>query len=790
MSTIYDKIIRLTFLGVLFLVPLFIWRGVYDVFSLDKITLLRLLTLIILGTWLFEKFTASGFKLDNIGFKFKSFFKNNPLALPVLIFFIISTLAAIFSVSPWISLLGFYKRYEGLTTLFIYLVLFFTAINLTQKKAFQEKIIWTIIWAIFFVSLYGLAQHFNLDPFKWKAEFTLTQIFSTLGNPNFFGAYLAMTFPLGLYLFLKIKKGEKVDHSSLSRQERRKLERELRKKKGQPREKRITLLFLGVVLALVYACLLITLNRGGMLALLGALTIFVIIAGWEIIWQNKKRLIILGLIFILITLWRAPDLKRRFSNILKISRGEIILIKEAKAQEEKRGEQQEERKDEAKAIEFLGSVSERFYIWSKVKEIIKDYPWTGVGLDALALVYWPYEDPEDHWSHRSLVDRAHNDFLDVAVTRGLFGLIVYLWILATIFWLGWKIYKKQKSSEFLTNNIEKSYSEKIFTAAILAGITAYLIQNQFSFGVSAYSSLFWIFMSLLIVNYQNYYSRQPKTEQLVSPEKLEIKKFKPLIIICKLLSISGLFLVFLLIIGTLRLFVADVYYKQGQVSQVKKEVDRAIVMHKKAVYFNPREPFYQEGVSLSTYAKIEKVENQEKITWLKKTIEETEKAIKLNPANGFFYNTMGVCHSSLARTGDNRKENEEKAIWYYKKAIALTPKLGEAYNNLSLMLIEREKLDEANDYLIKVLKISRGKHGAETSYKLGQKFLDLNQAERTLNLFQEVIKWRPENVDALRNLGVAYSKVGQNEKAKETFEKILEIDPQNNYAKEALKIIK
>ncbi len=781
MSTIYDKIIRLTFLGVLFLVPLFIWRGVYDVFSLDKITLLRLLTLAILGTWLLKKFTISNFKLDNLGFIFKSFFKNNPLALPVLIFFIISTLATIFSVSSWISLLGFYKRYEGLTTLFIYLVLFFTAINLAQKKAFQEKIIWTVVWAIFFVSLYGLAQHFNLDPFKWKAEFTLTQIFSTLGNPNFFGAYLAMTFPLGLYLFLKIKKGEKVDHSSLSRQERRKLERELRKKKGQPREKRIALLFLGVVLALVYACLLITLNRGGMLALLGALIIFVIIAGWKIIWQNKKRLIILGLIFILITLWRVPELKRRFGNILKISKAEIILIKEAKAQEEK--------KDEARTIEFLGSVSERFYIWSKVKEIIKDYPWTGVGLDTLALVYWPYEDPEDHWSHRSLVDRAHNDFLDVAVTRGIFGFIVYLWILGTIFWLGWKIYKKQKSPEFLTN-IEKTYSEKIFTAAILAGIAAYLIQNQFSFGVSTYSSLFWIFMGLLIVNYQNYYPQQLKTEQLISPEDLKIKKSKSLIIICKSLSIISLLIVSFLVIGTVRLFVADIYYKQGQVSQVKKEVDRAIAMHKKATYLNPKEPFYQEGVSLSTYAKVEKVENQEKITWLKKTIEETEKAIKLNPANGFFYNTMGVCHSSLARTGDNRKENEEKAILYYKKAIALTPKLGEAYNNLSLILIEREKLDEANDYLIKVLKISRGKHGAETSYKLGQKFLDQGQAERTLDLFQEIIKWKPENVDALRNLAVAYSKVGQNEKAKETFEKILEIDPQNSYAKEALKIVK
>jgi tetratricopeptide (TPR) repeat protein len=52
-------------------------------------------------------------------------------------------------------------------------------------------------WAV--VVLYGLAQYFGLDPFIWKGAFG-ANVFSTIGNPDYFAAYLAVSAPFALML--------------------------------------------------------------------------------------------------------------------------------------------------------------------------------------------------------------------------------------------------------------------------------------------------------------------------------------------------------------------------------------------------------------------------------------------------------------------------------------------------------------------------------------------------------------------------------------------------------------
>ncbi len=823
----YDNLIKWILLGVVFIVPLFILRALYDVFSFDKITLLRLLALSILSCLALKILTKKvqrktcecQLPLPSPPNKFLSILqaishklKSNPLILPILAYLIISILATIFSVSPWISLMGFYKRYEGLSTLFVYIILFFTIIYFARERKFQERMFQLIFLASSLMSIYGLMQYFEIDPVRWKAEFALTKAFSAFGNPNFLGAYLAMTFGLGLYLFLKVKKREKVDHFQFTRKERRERERELKKRKGQSEEKGGNLWLLGIGLGLIYACLLVTLNRAGILGLFGGLIIFAFTIGWGIIKENKKRLIILGISLILITGWQGSALWKRFSetiNLLK-SKTKVSLIKEVRAQEE-----------EVKMIKFTGSASERIWIWKRCFRIIYDHPWLGVGPDAMALVYWPYEKLGEPMTHRSLVDRAHSDFIDQAVTRGILGLLAYLWIIGTTVWMGWRLivfFKKGqhrlKTVDTNQSTYQVDYTSKLFLAAILAGLAAFLIQNQLSFGVSGISSLFWIMMGWLVVEYQNSFKQikmaqghRPETDssspaslsgkegsRLTGAEDLHrscLEKSQLLFIIYKSLAFFALVIIVFLAFLVIRLFIADIYYKQGQISQTQKEVNRAIEMYKKAARLNPKESFYQEGVSLATYEKVREAEGQEKISWLKKTIVETEKAIKLNPANGFFYNTMAVCHSALARLGDDKETNENKAIEYYQKAITLTLKLTEAYNNLSLLLMDQGKLEQAHNQLMLALEVGEGQYGADSSsYRLGQRLLDQGQTEKAIKLFQEVTKWRKGDTDALRNLGVAYNKAGQNNKAKEVFEKILEINPKDDYAKRALETIK
>ena len=52
-------------------------------------------------------------------------------------------------------------------------------------------------WAV--AVLYGAAQYAGLDPFVWKGAFG-PNIFSTIGNPDYFAAYLAVTSPFALML--------------------------------------------------------------------------------------------------------------------------------------------------------------------------------------------------------------------------------------------------------------------------------------------------------------------------------------------------------------------------------------------------------------------------------------------------------------------------------------------------------------------------------------------------------------------------------------------------------------
>jgi tetratricopeptide (TPR) repeat protein len=52
-------------------------------------------------------------------------------------------------------------------------------------------------WAV--VVLYGLAQYFGLDPFLWKGSWG-ENVFSTIGNPEYLAAYLAVSSPFALML--------------------------------------------------------------------------------------------------------------------------------------------------------------------------------------------------------------------------------------------------------------------------------------------------------------------------------------------------------------------------------------------------------------------------------------------------------------------------------------------------------------------------------------------------------------------------------------------------------------
>jgi len=86
-----------------------------------------------------------------------------------------------------------------------------------------------------------------------------------------------------------------------------------------------------------------------------------------------------------------------------------------------------------------------------------------------------------------VIDRAHNNYIDIALTQGIAGLLAYLSVI-TVFmcWL-WRTIKK-----------EKFYSIKIILTGVFAGFCGCLINDLFIFSNVSVSPLFWSLMGLAL----------------------------------------------------------------------------------------------------------------------------------------------------------------------------------------------------------------------------------------------------------------------------------------------------
>ncbi|HVH31433.1 MAG TPA: O-antigen ligase family protein, partial [bacterium] len=129
-----------------------------------------------------------------------------------------------------------------------------------------------------------------------------------------------------------------------------------------------------------------------------------------------------------------------------------------------------------------GSVAQHIYIWKHVAQLIRARPLLGWGLETLGGVF-PYdrESLVRYFGIRPVtVDRAHNDVLQIAVSVGIPGAIAYVgfWVLVLV--AGVRVWKRHAGPA------------RLFAAAWLAGLVAYLLQAQFSFSTVAITPLVWL----------------------------------------------------------------------------------------------------------------------------------------------------------------------------------------------------------------------------------------------------------------------------------------------------------
>ena len=190
-----DKSIEAGWLAAVIVVPLFF--NVYSdrVFEPDKLTLLRSIALVMAVAWIIKVLeVGSGALSSSKGWKSAL---RAPLVLPALLLAMVYILATLASVTPRVSLWGSYQRLQGTYTTFSYMVVFLLALQGLRTREQIERVVTVAILVSLPISLYGILQHYGLDPLPWAADVT-GRVAANMGNSIFVAAYLIMVVPLTL----------------------------------------------------------------------------------------------------------------------------------------------------------------------------------------------------------------------------------------------------------------------------------------------------------------------------------------------------------------------------------------------------------------------------------------------------------------------------------------------------------------------------------------------------------------------------------------------------------------
>jgi tetratricopeptide (TPR) repeat protein/O-antigen ligase len=192
LSAYCSKVVEAGWIAAMVLVPLYF--NVYSsrVFEPDKLTLLRSIAVFMSAAWLIKVIEEASHGRRPFVFSWRT-----PLVLPTLVLVVIYLFTTLASVTPFTSLWGSYQRLQGTYTTLSYVVVFFLILNEMRRREQLDRLITAAIVTSVPISLYGLIQHYDIDPLPWGGDVT-GRVASNMGNAIFIAAYEIMIFFLTL----------------------------------------------------------------------------------------------------------------------------------------------------------------------------------------------------------------------------------------------------------------------------------------------------------------------------------------------------------------------------------------------------------------------------------------------------------------------------------------------------------------------------------------------------------------------------------------------------------------
>ncbi|MFH1321412.1 MAG: O-antigen ligase family protein [Bacteroidota bacterium] len=306
-----------------------------------------------------------------------------------------------------------------------------------------------------------------------------------------------------------------------------------------------------------------------------------------------------------------------------------------------------------------GAIGTRLIMWKKTIQMIKENPLTGVGAGNWKINLPLYGIDDLGLSVKTGIrhyQRPHNDFLWILSEIGIIGFLFYLLAFMLVFKYIFKLLISAPNKD-----------ERWLALLIFFGITGYLILSFFSFARERimHNVILMISIAVIVSMYHNNFPLKQKSSS----------------------SLSLMFIIPLLILSFVSILIG--FTRANSESHAKQ----AITAHagQRWNYLIPEiNKAYSRWYNMDPMATP--------LTWYRGvanfTLNHHEAAFndflsayKIHPYHIHNLNNLATCYEL--------KGEHDRAIEFYKKALAISPRFEESLINLSAVYFNQEKIDDA-----------------------------------------------------------------------------------------------
>ena len=776
---ICNKIIEYSFYALFLLVPLVFTSDAFELFEFNKMWLTFAITLIIAGCWITAMIIKKEFRIQR-----------TPLDIPIAFFLLSQIISTIFSLDTHVSIWGYYSRFNGgLLSIISYIFLYYAFVtNFSRQelltagdaeRAFDpssgrgcapsggprlvrrvgnawgceaagpaisgatmvKRLLKISLASGLIVALWGLPSHFGYDPtcFLFRGTFDVScwteafqpkvRIFSTLGQPDWLAAYLAILLPIAIFMFIKTMKFQ-----------------------AKPGKKfsifnfqfSISNLFAicycvatssayFLFSILFYVDLLFTRARSGFLAFWIANLAF-----WLAIFLTKalpkktfiRYVLIFNFCFLLFTFFLGTP----FSQLDKFTFSGI----KSRLSQTTQKTLQNQGKTQPQAIGEMGGTDSgkiRLIVWRGAIDVFLHNPLIGSGVETFAFAYYKYR-PEAHnltseWDY--LYNKAHNEYLNYLATTGLFGLGSYLLIIGWFLFRSIENLKDQISKVKSTSQKSKPENKKILdlsfgfefcvlSFALLASYLSILVSNFFGFSVVIVNLYFFLIPAFIFILNGMI---DPQRVLVFPKRELEIKNFELRISRIQWTFITiFLFVIFYLLFNLFKFWQADKAYALGYNLDKVGEYQTAYTKLHEAVANRGDEPVFKDELSINNGVLAVALAYQKEATSAalvaQEAIKFSDQVVKAHPNNVVFWKTRVRLFYTLSQIDPQYLPQALSAI---EQAHGLAPTDAKVAYNLGLLYGQNGDSKKAVETLKKAIKLKPDYR--EAFYALGLFYHDL-----------------------------------------------------------------